>query len=134
MESVSCNINRANQNPAEVIREASSCVNGLPHSALLCKRMYLMSSNGSSFNGTLVWKRDDHASFSGFCRDPACGVKHLWPVTFNSCLNIDAISTFMIVSVSNKVPEQFYLLSLFFLLTCRCVPKRTNTSVLPERG
>lgn len=64
---------------------------------------------------------------SGFCRDPACGVKHLWPVTFNSCLNIDVISTFMIESVSNKVPDQLLLLTFsVFLADLQMHPKENK--------
>lgn len=63
-------------------------------------------------------------------------VRHRWPVTFNSYLNLEVISTFAIESVSNKVPDQLLLLTFSaFLADLQIHPKENkHICVLPEWG
>lgn len=89
--------------------------------------MHFMSSNGSSFNRMLVWKRDDHASSRVFVVIQRMEWSVFGQSLLNSCLNIDVISTFMIESVSNKVPDQLLLLTFSaFLADLQMRPKENK--------
>lgn len=85
-------------------------------------------------NGMLVLEKSNQVSYQVFVVIKC--VRHRWPVTFNSYLNLEVISTFAIESVSNKVPDQLLLLTFSaFLADLQIHPKENkHICVLPEWG
>lgn len=124
MENVSWKVNTTNQNPAEVIRK----------NVLMCEHSSSLSSlQASAFhqyewlklNGMLVLEESNQVSYQVFVVIKC--VRHPWPVTFNSYLNIEVRSTFVIESVSNKVPDQLLLLTFpVFLADLHMHPKENK--------